>query len=103
MTVPALTNAWAFLRNAAGVAIAAKGCTLTVNGVGDYTLNLNQAADSLETAITVTPETAGRMVAIVHTSDTAKQILTYDDAGVAADADFTALVERILGSATGGY
>ena len=66
---------------------------ITRNGAGDYSLTLDQGIDSTQSSIHVTPrESPGAIVTAVHTSDTSKQILLFDAAGMATDIDFDVLV-----------
>lgn len=63
--------------------------TTVDNGVGDWTVNLNpdRAIDATECiALITTRESAASMVTLVHTSDTAKQLLAFDNLGGAQDA-----------------
>lgn len=70
--------------------------SVTRNGAGDYTLVLDQGIDSTQCGFKVTPrQSPGAIVAVVHTSDTDKQILLFNAAGVAADVDFDVLVLAI--------
>lgn len=68
--------------------------SVTDNGVGDVTLNLNArsamdgsgVAASDETVFSILPRGATpAMVTVTHTSDTAKQIRVFDAAGAALD------------------
>lgn len=60
------------------------------NGAGDYTLNLERELDAQETLMVAhgTGGAAGDALewTMVHTSDSAKQILGFSNAGAAADA-----------------
>ena len=69
---------------------------ITRNGVGDYTLTLDQGIDSTQSSIHVTPrESPGAIVSAVHVSDTDKRIRTFNAAGAAVDIDFDVLVLAI--------
>lgn len=70
----------------AGAANALRGCTVAFTGAGDYLLTLERAIDLTDEAIIVTPRDATLAFnSVVNTSDTQKQILTYDGAAGALD------------------
>lgn len=78
--------------------------SVAYNGVGDYTLNLlDGGIDAADCAVVVNTRTAvlGAVATVVHTSDTAKQILLVTDAGApgtAVDASFDiTIVKRLRG------
>lgn len=62
-------------------------CTITDNGVGDYTINMPAFAIDTVVALAV-PSTASRLCVIGAKDKDSVQILTTDLAGVAAEADF---------------
>ncbi len=62
---------------------------MTKNGTGDYALTVEPGMDVDEFALIVSIEGSTPLISsIVHTSDTAKQVLLEDDAGAATDATF---------------
>ena len=89
--------------NAAGAAIKARGFTCVNNGVGDFTVTLGDGgADAAECLVFITPRTtaATAIPRVVHTSDTAKQILFLSDAGAAVDTAFDVLVQQFVAGTT---
>jgi len=66
------------------------------NGAGDYTLTLESGGvDAAQCNIQCTSRGAvGLIFAVVHTSDTAKQILETSNAGAATDGDFDVTVTQ---------
>ena len=58
-------------------------------GAGDHAFTLNEGIDANECLVVIDAREAaaagGVMMSCVHTSDTVKQIITVDDAGMAAD------------------
>lgn len=73
----------------------AAGCAITRNGVGDYTVTLDDPADASQCSILCTGRGASNAQAfrVVHTSATQKQILALVG-GVATDNDFDFMVFR---------
>lgn len=73
-------------------------CTVTDNGVGDYTINLDKfpLAQVPEAVVTVT--TDNRQVKLGTVTKLAVQVLTEDLAGAAAEADFHIMIFGSLAS-----
>lgn len=67
----------------------------TYTGVGDFTFTLDRALDATESVILVTPLTADVIPQVVHTSDTAKQIVMINGAGAAIEANVAIGVWRV--------
>lgn len=80
---------------AAGI-VASKGIAAIVdNGVGDHSIQLDEALDVNESHITYEARGAGLIAQVVHTDDTHKQLLTLDNAGAAADGAYCICFWRI--------
>jgi hypothetical protein len=95
----------ALVRSAgAGFTSRSRGCgtasvaPVTRAGVGDYTINLTVGIPSAncDTSASVIG-TGNGTINIVHTSDTAKQVLIKSDAGAALDADFNVSFAQLTG------
>jgi hypothetical protein len=71
---------------------AATWCTITDNGVGDYTINFVQAPYAQTPEVMAMPSTPGTAVAVTAVSTLAVTIEVTDLAGVAAEGDFHILV-----------
>jgi hypothetical protein len=89
-----------------GAGFFARGCSVVRNGAGDYTVTIDNGplvgeVDSGEASIHVTPGTAGITPRVVHTSDSAKQILTINAAAAATDSICEVSIWRVK-SALGG-
>lgn len=63
-------------------------CTVTDNGVGDYTINFTEAPFTQIPEIFVSGTTASRLVRVGTVTALAAQILVTDLSGVAAEGDF---------------
>jgi len=63
-------------------------CTITDNGVGDYTINFTKAPFTQIPEVMATPSTPGTAVSIVSATKLAVNIAVTDLAGVAAEGDF---------------
>lgn len=85
-----VTGATAALVNARGIPASAH------TGVGDYLLTLAELADVNDCQIDIEPRAAVDVAwAVVHTSDTQKQILTFTaNTGAALDCDFAITVRK---------
>lgn len=95
-----------FTTNGGGapVAIAQSNCSLAAAGAGagDLTITLGEGGVDRAQAVifaACVDATATLGPQVVHTSDTAKQILTFDDAGVAADRTSSVFFFRRTGVA----
>jgi hypothetical protein len=72
-----------------------RGFTVVRNGVGDYTATLDEAVDATECVIFVQVGTSLLIARVVHTSDTAKQVLVVTAAaGAATDSIVDFMVIR---------
>jgi hypothetical protein len=75
-----------------------RGFSLLVrNGVGDYTLTLEQSAPAAEAVVTATGiDPALVAICVVRRPlPTTIQVLTFSDAGAANEADFSLVVHRV--------
>lgn len=63
-------------------------CTVTDNGVGDYTINFTSVPFSQIPEILVAVKTNDRIIRVGTVTALAAQIITEDLAGAAAEADF---------------
>lgn len=97
MPNPPQASAFATVTGATGAMTSGYGFSASArNGAGDYTLTLTQEADATECQIVVSPRTAVSQWRVVHTSDSAKQVLLFNAAGAATDGDFTVSLTRFL-------
>lgn len=88
--------AWVICDGAAAGNVASKGVTsITDNGVGDHTITLDEALNANECIVLYEGRGAGLIPQIVHTSNTAKQLLTLDNAGAPADGAYALAFTRI--------
>lgn len=80
-----------------GTALVARNCTTARNGAGDYTVTLPAAfgVDANEAVFSLCIQTADRYGVVINTSDIAKQVLTYNNAGAATDAAFSLTIAQI--------
>lgn len=86
--------AWAKVNAATPAAMTAgQGVVSAYVGAGDYTMTLDRPLDELNGICLAVCRTIDFTVAITHTTDAAKQILTRTVAGAAGDCafDFVAL------------
>ena len=93
------TVAWGIVDASAGFLTFGRGCTLTRNGVGDFEINLSDGfeLDDSEMMIDLTPiNTAGHVVFVLPSTDTAKGVNTFDTGGLAADIDFFFEIRRLI-------
>ena len=85
--------------DAAGALITGRGCTSARNGAGDFTITLpaNEGVDANECHMVITPRITAQSAIprVVHTSDTAKQILLIDDAAGNADVAFDVAIFQL--------
>lgn len=72
-------------------------CTVTDNGVGDYTINFTEAPFTQIPEIFVAGTTASRLVSVGTVTALAAQILVTDLSGVAAEGDFHMMAIGSLG------
>lgn len=86
---PSIIAAAGAVASAGGTAIWGAGAVPSKTGAGDFNLTLDQGCDSTQCSVHATARSATFAVAtVVHTSDTVKQVLIWDAAGAALDADF---------------
>lgn len=71
---------------------------LVRNGVGDYTLTLEQSAAAAETVATATGIDAALIAVCVvrRPLPTTVQVLTFDVAGAANEADFSLVMHKVI-------
>jgi hypothetical protein len=67
-------------------------CTVTDNGVGDYTINFTDAPYGLVPEVIVQVSTNDRIAKLGTVTKLAAQILTEDLAGAAAEGDFHVMI-----------
>lgn len=91
---------WVRFTGATGAVLNSRGCTVVRNGAGDYQITLEEGGvDSTEASWAACAEVAAVEWAIVHTSDTSKQLLALNNAGAATDP--TTVVFKIYQNAFG--
>lgn len=95
-------GSWGGSAGAGAVAYGQKGGTVTYNGVGDYTINLDKPMNTAECVVLVTSLTAGeRSVRVVHTSDIAKRVIFETNAPAAVESDMSWVVLSQRGAKLG--
>ena len=67
-------------------------CTVTDNGVGDYTINLTEIPLAQVPEVSVTATTDSRVVRLGTVTALAVQVLVDDLAGTAAEGDFHMII-----------
>jgi len=67
-------------------------CTVTDNGVGDYTINLSKIPLAQVPEVFVTQNTAARIGRVSSATALAVRVLTTDLAGTAAESDFHVMI-----------
>jgi len=82
---------------ATGAATTARNCATARTGAGVYTVTIDYACDEEGCIVLFESQTAAcdDVPAVTHTSDTVKQIETFDG-GVATDCDFAAIVLKCV-------
>ena len=78
--------AWIRFTGATGAILAQRGSvSLTRTGAGDYQWVIDRALDATESNIMLMAEAVAVEWAVVHTTDTSKQLLALNNAGAATD------------------
>lgn len=92
---PNVVQAMGSVNGTTGAKVAGAGFSPAFTAKGEYTLTLDQGADSTQCACLATPRgTTAIIAAVEQNSDTLKIVRTFDAAGAAANSDFDFLCLR---------